>query len=148
LADSVEVVTNDGIPRHQRPARRAIEHVAALGVSVASRSGGKRNNVGNSLLGEAKPIRYPISPDTVDDLLNRRFGLQHSRLNGALGQRRAPPPFAPGNFLNYFEASEDEHREPVEAIQHGRVDPDPTEPTAKGGGRPKIHVGNNTLSRP
>jgi hypothetical protein len=56
----------------------------SLGAAIASGAGGKQNHVRDGVLAEAEPIRYRVNLDTVDDLLNRQFGLRHRRFRGGL----------------------------------------------------------------
>jgi hypothetical protein len=82
--DAIEVVSNNSIPEHQTAARRALERTLTLGVSVALSARGKKIHARNSLLAEAKPIRDPVTPEAVHDLLGRQFSLQHSGFSGSL----------------------------------------------------------------
>jgi hypothetical protein len=130
VSDAIEVVSNNSISGQQTAAWRAIERALTLGVSVALRACGKRPHVCNGVLAKAKPIRDSVNPDTVGDLLSRQFSLQHSGFSGSLRQERTPLPLSPCIFLEYLEASEGEHHEPVDATDHGRIDPKLMEPTA------------------
>jgi hypothetical protein len=114
-----------------------------LAISVAWGVGGKRNHLGDSVLAKVKPARYPVSPDATGYLINRQFGLQHCRLGVGMWQRWARVPLAPRILLNYLEAGKDEHREPIDAIDHARISPEPAEQAAESGRELEIHISSH-----
>ena len=114
-----------------------------FGISVAWGKGSKRNHLSDGFLAEVKPVRYPVNGNATNDLLNRLFSPQHCRFDGDPWRRQARVPLAPSIFLDYLEAGEDEHREPVDAIDHARINLELTEQTVECGGLMEIEINSH-----